>query len=386
MRIPRAMRSAVAALVGVGMVMALGAVVGPVDGPGVFAAGAKSKGKKGKGKKSVGLGVDDVTAADLLEWTTEFRRWGQWEESGLGAANFITPKARKKAAKLVKLGLSVSLAHDVPQGPPDDEFPQLPPDPPGDNVLIRTFPPLPAPVDPAFISDSYAYTGTYHGNTHSHVDSLGCHALFKPPDLLETVGWNGFGGSEVFAETGCPTAEGGVNAMKHGIFTRAILLDIPLLKGKDWLDQGEGVGEFVSGADIVAFEEFAGLKIGPGDVVLLYTGRWKREAVEGPWSPFVDGGAGFHASAIPLLYDREVAYIGSDFVGDAFPTGFGAPFILPVHQIVMPFLGINILDNLDLEMVVEFARELERWDFLISAGPLRIDKGHGSPLNPIATF
>ena len=32
------------------------------------------------------------------------------------------------------------------------------------------------------------------------------------------------------------------------------------------------------------------------------------------------------------------------------------------------------------------AREIGRWDFLISAGPLRIDKGHGSPLNPIATF
>ena len=30
--------------------------------------------------------------------------------------------------------------------------------------------------------------------------------------------------------------------MKHGIFTRAILLDIPALKKKRWLEQGEGFG------------------------------------------------------------------------------------------------------------------------------------------------
>jgi hypothetical protein len=362
------MRSVIAASVGVALAFVLGSVNEPVRSEGTD-----------------GLGVLDVTVDDLLEWTESFRRWGMWEDSGLGAANFITPEKRKKAAKLVKLGLSVSMAHDVDQGPPVLGFPQLPVDPPGANVLIRSLP-LTEPVDPVFISDSYAYTGTYHGNTHSHVDSLGCHALFKPPDLSETVGWNGFGGSEVFAADGCPSPEGGVNAMKHGIFTRAILLDIPFLKGKEWLDQGEGIGEFVTGEDIVAFENFAKVKISAGDVVLLYTGRWKREAVEGPWSPFVDGGAGYHSSVIPLLFEREVAYIGSDFVGDAFPTGFGAPFVLPVHQIVMPFLGINILDNLDLELVAEAARELGRWDFLITAGPLRIDQGHGSPLNPIATF
>ena len=198
-------------------------------------------------------------------------------------------------------------------------------------------------------------------------------------------------GSKVFTAGGCPTPEGGVNAMKHGIFTRAILLDIPALKGKEalGLEQGSGVAEPVTGADIIAFEKFAKVKIGPGDVVLLYTGRWKREVEEGPWPVFGPGGmgaAGYHASVIPLLFDREVAYIGSDFVNDVFPTGFGDPWALPVHQIVMPFLGINILDNLDLELVAEFAREIGRWEFLITAGPLRIDLGHGSPLNPIATF
>jgi hypothetical protein len=38
MSIPHVMKSVMTALAGVGMVMALGAVVGPVDGPGVYAA------------------------------------------------------------------------------------------------------------------------------------------------------------------------------------------------------------------------------------------------------------------------------------------------------------------------------------------------------------
>src|SRR4051812_25767508 len=32
------------------------------------------------------------------------------------------------------------------------------------------------------------------------------------------------------------------------------------------------------------------------------------------------------------------------------------------------------------------ARRLNRWEFLFTAAPLRIDQGMGSPLNPIATF
>jgi hypothetical protein len=40
----------------------------------------------------------------------------------------------------------------------------------------------------------------------------------------------------------------------------------------------------------------------------------------------------------------------------------------------------------DLERVAEVARRLNRYEFLFTASPVRIDKGMGSPLNPIATF
>ena len=45
-----------------------------------------------------------------------------------------------------------------------------------------------------------------------------------------------------------------------------------------------------------------------------------------------------------------------------------------------------IFDNLDFDDVADVARELGRYEFLFTAAPLRIEKGMGSPLNPIATF
>ena len=49
-------------------------------------------------------------------------------------------------------------------------------------------------------------------------------------------------------------------------------------------------------------------------------------------------------------------------------------------------LGVDIFDNLDFERVVETARRLNRYEFMFSAAPLRVVKGTGSPLNPLAIF
>jgi kynurenine formamidase len=49
-------------------------------------------------------------------------------------------------------------------------------------------------------------------------------------------------------------------------------------------------------------------------------------------------------------------------------------------------MGVSIFDNLDFERAVEQARRLNRYVFLFSAAPLRIEKGTGSPLNPPAIF
>lgn len=164
------------------------------------------------------------------------------------------------------------------------------------------------------------------------------------------------------------------------MFTRGILIDLPRFKGVPWLE----AGEFASYDDLVAYENWAHIQVRSGDAIFLRTGRWTRQAQVGK---YVGGLPGWHASVIPFFRERDVSYIGNDVINDVIPTGFpGSGFALPVHQIVMPTMGINIFDNLDLEELAEKAAETGRYEFLLTAAPLRIDKGLGSPLNPLAVF
>src|SRR4029079_18302855 len=79
------------------------------------------------------------------------------------------------------------------------------------------------------------------------------------------------------AEKGC--IKGSIMNWKKGITTRAVLYDIAQLKGVDDVDPNTPITR----ADLEAWEKKSGVKIGPGDIPLLYIGRWKRRAALGRW-------------------------------------------------------------------------------------------------------
>jgi kynurenine formamidase len=109
-----------------------------------------------------------------------------------------------------------------------------------------------------------------------------------------------------------------------------------------------------------------------GGVILLYTGRWKRRAASGPWPNST--GFGYHADVAYFVKERGVSFIGCDRPNDVTPTGLPAT------------MGVSIWDNPDFERAVEQSKRLNRYEFLFTSAPLRIDKGTGSPLNPLAIF
>jgi hypothetical protein len=89
---------------------------------------------------------------------------------------------------------------------------------------------------------------------------------------------------------------------------------------------------------------------------------------------------------IPWLKARVVALLGSDHPlyvspGEADSAPRGA-----VHDFALVYLGVHLFDNCDLEALAEAAAARNRWEFLLTAAPLPIRGGTGSPLNPIATF
>ena len=324
----------------------------------------------GTGLASCGVGTQDqvyptmATEAHFRQAMEELSNWGRWgADDELGAANLISPAKRKEAAALVTEGITVSLAHDVIQEEAVDATSILQRD------VLR--------VSQTGAADRYQYTGSYHGRIHSHLDAVGCHMMY------EGRGYNGVSMGEIESADGCPSAS--INALKDGVVTRGVLFDAMLLPGKatpeGWLEPGTAI----HASDLEALEEIQGVTVSPGDVILLHTGRWKRRAALGPWPPS-DGVAGYHADVAHFLKARGVSFIGHDMSNDVFPHEFSSEESLPLHRLALVALGVGIFDNLDFDRLSATARRLNRYEFLFTAAPLRIEKGMGSPLNPIAVF
>ncbi len=283
----------------------------------------------------------------------ELNNWGRWgADDERGAMNLVTPEKTREAAALVKSGITVSLAHN----PMPDEAPDNP-----DAAFNHT-------MGQSLRSDTYEFT--YHGYGVSHIDSL-CHFLWN--DRL-------YNDVPPSASTAAGCGKNGIQNLKSGIITRGILLDIPRLKGVPYLEPQTPI--FVE--DIEAWEAQAGITVSPGDVIFVRTGRWARRAALGPWQ--VSGNsAGLHASVLPWIKQRGVAFVGSDAATDVMPS-LVEGVTQPVHTMLIAGLGINIFDNMDLEALAETAGQENRWEFMLTAGPIPVQGGTGSPLNPIAVF
>jgi kynurenine formamidase len=311
--------------------------------------------QRGQGAAGGAAAVNDsrTSKEELERWMTELSNWGRWgKDDELGAANLITPAKRKQALALAKTGETVSLSHD-----PISEKAVDANEPFEHNLSI---------IQQAGIAVEKQEV-SFHGSTFTHLDAF-CHVshdgkLYNGNLFADVVSKDG----------GCKKLA--ITAFKNGIVTRGILLDLPRLKGVPYLEAATHVYR----EDVEAWEKKAGVKVSSGDAIFLRTGRWARRAKEGPFANL----SGYDGSFAPFLKQRDVALIGSDGIQD---VGRVPGFSLPIHQIALVALGVNIFDNLDLEALSETAARLNRWEFLLFAAPIPVTNGTGSLINPIAVF
>jgi kynurenine formamidase len=297
-----------------------------------------------------------ITKAQVDGWVISLSNWGRWgKDDQKGTLNLITPEKSRQAVKLVRDGVSVSMAHTIEK----EQYP--------DNQ--RPFEQKMTIDDGGHAMD--LYTIWYHGSTITHIDAL-CHYSF------EGKLYNGYSHDQYITQAGC--GRNGVENQKNGYMTRGILVDLPLLRKVDYLEPGTPV----TPADIEAWEKFAGIKVGSGDALFVRTGRWVRRAKLGPWNVGVSA-AGYDASMLPWLKQRDVALIGNDGVTDVQPSGVEG-VKRPIHEIGIAALGLPLVDVMDLEAVSKEAAQRHRWEFLLTFAPVPVPGGTGFPVNPIATF
>jgi kynurenine formamidase len=294
--------------------------------------------------------------AELFDVLSTWGRWGEGDERG--ALHYTSEATVVAGAALVRDGRTISL------GRPLD---------------TRTSAHNPKPADhhmtmlgdegegiPRFVMD---YVGQdYHHPSQSHIDAL-CHVSYGGSL------YNGFTTASTVSADGAAALS--VEALHQGLVGRGVLLDVPGVRERSWLEPGESVFR----DDLEAAEQAQGVTVGAGDILLVRTGYGQRLAELGD----TDGNgsvAGLHPTAMTFVSDRRVAALGSDGNSDTAPsTTEGVAF--PIHVLAINAMGLH-LDYLTLEGLREACASSGRWDFQFVAAPLRIPGGTGSPVNPIA--
>lgn len=280
-------------------------------------------------------------------------RWGPDDE--LGTLNLITPQTRRCAASLVREGVSVSMG---------STFSVNNASPFNDNLRAHS-----AYVDPAA---AVAVADTLELRIHgwgTHLDAIG-HVYH------DGIGYNNRRRDAVFGEGGLTV--NAITAMRDGIFTRGVLLDVAATLGLPWLP----ADHVVSGRELDQAERAADVRIATGDAVFVRTGLADR--IRSDPGGGSDARAGLGVDAVRWLHQRDIAVFGGDCV-ERLPSA-DPDFPLPLHQIGIAAMGLALLDWPDLDRLVQACADYRRHDFLLTVAPLPIAGGTGSPVNPVATF
>jgi kynurenine formamidase len=200
-----------------------------------------------------------------------------------GTANYLTPQAKLRAAQAIGSGETISLARplvDAPSARRDGR--------PSMSVEV-------------FVTGS---GGAAMGSDHVELD---CHGLQNTHlDALNHVGVGGtWYGGYAFDD---PRSSSVADLAEVGLLARAILIDIPALRGTPW-----AADEPVTGAEIDAALAQAGVEFASGDALLLYLGRDRYEAA-GHVYDMGAGSPGVGESGVQWVAEHEVSILCWDFL------------------------------------------------------------------------
>jgi kynurenine formamidase len=314
---------------------------------------------------SVPPGAAPLSRAEFDAIFERCRNWGKWgPDDQRGALNYLGTREVVAAARLVRSGRTVSCGWPLDTIPgPDNPHPVI------HEVTFGFDTTFGDSGDLRIAGDRFGMD--IHGDAHSHVDAL-CHVGFAGHV------YNGLTLDQAMGPYGALTQS--VEVIGQGIVTRGVLVDIPRLRGVDWVEPGEAIMP----AEFLAAEEATGTRLRKGDLLLFRTGHSYRRATLGPWDAAVSK-AGIHATVLPILHERQIVGVGYDGDGEAVPSHCeGVTY--PIHAISIPALGWWTMDSLALDDLAAACMAEERWEFLLTVAPLRLRAGTGSPVNPIAVF
>ena len=298
----------------------------------------------------------DLTDAELEAMFRRCSNAGKWGANDeLGTLNYITAAKRIAAAKLVKTGDVVSVARDLTTRASKTNA----------DPVVHTM----ARIDPNGPAATDSFSIASHGMVVTHMDAL-CHFSWK--DQF----YNGRKRSDTLTASGATW--GSIYAQRQGIFTRGVLLDVAAARGVRWYNPDE----YVTVADFEAAEKRQRVRVSSGDAIFVRTGMERMEAELDEQDIYPR--AGLHAECAEWMHGRQASVYGGDCIEKLpYPS---ESFTSAVHMIVLASMGLPILDWPALTGLAATCERLQRWDYLLTAAPLRLPGGTASPINPLCLF
>ena len=307
--------------------------------------------------------------AQVLEWMTSLSNWGRWGDNDQkGCLNLITPEKRKQAASLVRDGIPVSCARPITTDMTPEVTYQVQrymvdsgegrdTDPPERRLVRR---------------GAAEFIGmVFHGQTITHIDALSHYSW-------QAKLYNGRPANLITSREGAQSHS--IEVASQGIVTRGVLLDITRVKGTPWV----AVDDPVMPEDLEAAERLEGVRVEEGDILLVRTGNYRMRLENGP-RPRSEPATACQVACTPWFKERGVAMLGTDTSNDIRPSHY-ATITAPLHTVSLVTLGMWLIDNANLEELSQACQERNRYEFMLTLGPLRLRNVTGSPVNPIALF
>ncbi|HWK20065.1 MAG TPA: cyclase family protein [Microbacteriaceae bacterium] len=297
--------------------------------------------------------------------------WGLWgDDDDLGLMNLLTPEKAIEGARAARTGRIFPF--DIPLGT----------------------------IDPPFFGRGRTEHVTEgHLGATEEEPSLGLDDKLDNYYLQSASQWDSLGHVGVAFDrywNGRSTREvrGGRNTIDHvaarGIATRGVLLDLAAVVAERG---GPGESVAITADDLEAARAAAGVEIRPGDILVLHTGylEWYERQPRAVREQQADGerittaGLAHDEAVAEYLWDLHIAAVASDGVAaevwpiepETSPFGF-------MHQVLIGGLGMMLGE---LWRTGPLARDCAAdgvHEFLLTAAPLPVIRGIGSPANAIA--
>lgn len=278
--------------------------------------------------------------------------WGRWgDDDQLGAVNLLSAQTVLRALQLPKSGRVIPLGSEVGKHGAITG---------GRNATWHVSIQVQHPDDAG--RGRAEDMLTMHTHAHSHMDGLA--HIWYGGQL-----YNGFASSTIGRGGASRLSIGDVG----GIVTRGVCLDLT-----DGGDRTWNVGELIEVDHLRSALSLIGATLEPGDAVLLHSGWMELHRAGDP--RFDRGEPGLSPAATDWLAAQDPVLVGMDNSAlEPLPPAAGTN-PLYVHETFLRDHGIYMLELLDL---TELARS-GAGTFLFMTAPLRIDRGLGSPVNPLA--